>query len=329
MEVRAVERLRALLEALDHQPRRADGAARPPGRGLQVAADHQSRHRRRRLGPGVALGHHPAAAQDRRAVAERLDLLQLVADVEDRDALRGEPPQGLEQALGLLRGQDRGRLVHDQKLRVLKQAADDLDPLALTDRKRVDVAARIERQAVGLRDRANALGELPEVAGPIHAQGDVLQHGHGLEQGEVLEHHAYAEAARCPRVGHRDLFAVPQDGPLVGMEHAVDHLDQRALAGAVLAQERMDLARRHGKVDTVVCQDPGEALRDAAHREPRGNRRGLAAHGAPSFFTRDPRHPSPATRRHKAMDMARVGASGKPSGRQGVVFPPSAAGQSC
>ena len=83
-------------------------------------------------------------------VAQRPDLLELVADVEDRAALGRELAQRREQPLDLLRRQHRGRLVHDQQLRVLQQAADDLDPLPLADRERVHVARRVERQAVGV-----------------------------------------------------------------------------------------------------------------------------------------------------------------------------------
>ena len=81
-------------------PRAGPGPARPPARArqrAQLGADHQLRHAARGLGLGVAGRHHLAAAQDRGAVAERFDLVQLVADVEDRAALGRELAQGLEQ----------------------------------------------------------------------------------------------------------------------------------------------------------------------------------------------------------------------------------------
>ena len=55
---------------------------------LEAAADHHLGHRARGLLRRHAVAHHLAAAQDRRRVAERLDLVQLVADVEDRAAAR-------------------------------------------------------------------------------------------------------------------------------------------------------------------------------------------------------------------------------------------------
>src|SRR5579863_9370785 len=53
------------------------------GRRLELAADHEFRQALGALLAGIAFGHDPAEAQDRRPLAERLDLLELVADVED------------------------------------------------------------------------------------------------------------------------------------------------------------------------------------------------------------------------------------------------------
>ncbi len=240
----------------------------------ELAADHQLGHAARGLPLRVAFGDHPPLAQDGRALAQRLDLLELVADVQDRAAFGGELAQGREQPLHLLRGQHRGRLVHDQELRVLQQAAHDFDALALADGERVHVTARVERQAVGLGHFDDPRSERAQIARIIHAERDVLEHGHRLEQREMLEHHADAEAARLLRAGDRDLAAVPSDRARIGLEHAVDDLDQRALAGAVLAEQGMDLARHHREADVVVGEHAaGVAFADAAQLEPWGRRR--------------------------------------------------------
>ena len=90
------------------------------------------------------------AAGSSRVSHSAADLLQLVADVQDRRAFGRQLAQGGEQDLHLLRGQHRGRLVHDQQLRVLQQAADDLDPLPLARRQIAHEPVGVERQAVGL-----------------------------------------------------------------------------------------------------------------------------------------------------------------------------------
>src|SRR5260370_3985931 len=46
------------------------------------------------------------------------------------------------------------------------------------------------------------------------------------------------------------------------MHQAVDDVHQRRLAGAVLADQRVDLARAHRQVDVVVGDDARPSLRD-------------------------------------------------------------------
>ena len=88
-------------------------------------------------------------AQDGGAVADALHLFQAVADIENRAPFGAQLEQRLEQLVGLLRRQHRGRLVEDDELRVLQQRTDDLDALALADREVGDMGMRIERQAIG------------------------------------------------------------------------------------------------------------------------------------------------------------------------------------
>ena len=62
------------------------------------------------------------------------------------------------------------------------------------------------------------------------------------------------------RVADVHRLAVPQHAALVGPDRAVDDLHQRRLAGAVLAQHRVGLARQHGERDVVVGHHaPGSA----------------------------------------------------------------------
>ena len=212
---------RGRSRACDRQRgRRRRRARRALAACLQLGADHHlapCRARSRRLGSQCA--DHLAAAQDRGAVAQRPDLVQLVADVEDRAALGRQPAQRLEQLLDLLRRQHRGRLVHDQQLRVLQQAAHDLDALALADRQRVHARAR--DRAAGRRrrhDLAMRLASAVHVGDARRAPSAMFsEHGQRLEQREVLEHHADAERARG-RAGRRSRTGLPsqQDLALVG-----------------------------------------------------------------------------------------------------------------
>ena len=59
--------------------------------------------------------------------------------------------QGREQRLGFLRRQHGGRLIQNQDAGIAVERLQDLDPLALADRKIGDAGVRIDRQAKRLR----------------------------------------------------------------------------------------------------------------------------------------------------------------------------------
>ncbi len=87
---RRAERVRARHRQIEHAKARIArrvGAARVVG---QRMADHQLRERRAGLLPRIDAARHAAAAHDRRGLAERLDLVELVADVENAAAFRRE-----------------------------------------------------------------------------------------------------------------------------------------------------------------------------------------------------------------------------------------------
>ena len=63
-------------------------------------------------------------------------------------------------------------------------------------------------------------------------------------------------------------LAVDQDLALVRLEEPVEDVHQRGLAGAVLAEQAVDLTRLDGQVDVVVGDERAEALGDAAQFEP-------------------------------------------------------------
>ena len=70
--------------------------------------------------------------------AMREDLVEAVADIDDADAALLEAAHDVEQARHVGFGQRRGRLVHDEDARVLRQRAQDLDALAVADGQRAD-----------------------------------------------------------------------------------------------------------------------------------------------------------------------------------------------
>ena len=105
----------------------------------------------------------------------------------------------------------------------------------------------------------------PRAAGK--RQRDVLGDGQRIEEREVLEDHADAEAARRGRIGDRHRRPLPADFARGRLQRAVEDLHQRRLAGAVLAEEGVDLPLHDREVDIVVGAERAEFLGDADRLE--------------------------------------------------------------
>ena len=73
-----------------------------------------------------------------------------------------------------------------------------------------------------------------------------------------------AAGAGIPRIGEANALAVHQDRATGWLVEAGEHLDQRRLAGAIVAQQADDLAGQDRQRDVVERVDAGEALGDVA-----------------------------------------------------------------
>ncbi len=113
------------------------------------------------------------------------------------------------------------------------------------------------------------------------AEEDVVGDRQDRDEHEVLVDHADAAGDRIGRTGDRDRRTVEQDLAGIRCREAVQDVHQRRLAGAVLAEQRVDLARPDVEIDPVVCNDARIALGDPAHLEC-GSAHGLR-HGVLSF----------------------------------------------
>jgi hypothetical protein len=75
-------------------------------------------------------------------------------------------------------------------------------------------------------------------------------------------HHRDTGVERVPRRVELDRLAPQPDLPAVRTVEAGEDVRQRRLAGAVLAEQRVDLAGGRLEVDVLVGDDGGEALGD-------------------------------------------------------------------
>ena len=113
----------------------------PPGHGADDLA---------RGGLARRQARDAAVAQHGDAVGDRHHLVELVGDEEDRAPVGGEVADDAEQAVALLRRQDRGRLVEDEDARVAIERLQDLDALAHADRKPADDRVRIDLEVIAV-----------------------------------------------------------------------------------------------------------------------------------------------------------------------------------
>src|SRR5690606_1981577 len=117
-----------------------------------------------------------------------------------------------------------------------------------------------------------AVGRLPvdaARAARLVAQHDVLPDREVRTEVDLLIDGGDAGPLRVGR--RREDAAAPRDGDLTGVDgvDAGERLDERRLARAVLAHERVDLAGAQREVHTVEREHTGKANGDAGHLDDR------------------------------------------------------------
>ena len=137
------------------------------------------------------------------------------------------------------------------------------------------------RPVEGLARRPERAGPIDETRGPgLPADHDVLGDAECRDQRELLVNGD--DALALGLVGLREALGLARerDGPGVGPLGAGQDLQQSRLAGAVLAEERQDLAFRELQVDVGQGHHPWKALTDAADLQQRHRERVHVAHRA-------------------------------------------------
>ena len=208
---------------------------------------------------GRALLLDPAVVHDDDAIGELERLLLVVRDEHAGHVqLVVEPAQPAAQVLAHLRVERAERLVEQQHPRLDRERAGERHALALAARELVGIAGGEAAELHEVEQLAHPVADLafrrPRRPRP-HPQpeGDVLEDRHVAEQRVVLEDEADVPALRAAawsRPRRRGSTA-----PCVGHLEAGDDAQQRRLAGAGRAEQRDQLAGRHGEVDAVEHAD--------------------------------------------------------------------------
>ena len=237
---------------------------------------------------GRGLGDERSVAQDDDTVGDLERLFEMVGDVDDRHAARGQLADDAEQHLDLGHAERRRRLVHDQHARVLRQRAGDLDDLLLAD---AQVADRASRSRAAPRGAPAAVAVISRwrcwstITPPrmrsraMKTLSAMLRFGKRLSSWWMIAMPRSA-ASRGPLISTGSSVELERAGG--GRLDPGEDLHERRLAGAVLAEQRGDLARDDVEVDAAQRVRGAEHLVDAARAH---HRLGGDAHDAASSFT--------------------------------------------
>ncbi len=265
--------------------------------------DHQRNQLRRRRVGDIAGADRAAIAEDGIVVGDLEDLLELVADEEDRLALALQLADDRVKLLDLLVRQRRGRLVHNDDLRIHGEGARDGHQMLARNRQIAEprVGIEIDLQLVENLARTPAHRfpvEEAETVDDRMAEEDVFGDGQIVEQHRLLVGAGDAEMERGLGIGDCDRLAIKADLALVGRIDTGENLDQRGLAGAVLADQRRDGARIELEIDLLQRLHAGKGFRDADRLEDgAGGRRGHADGFRSQTEARLHRRPVPLNRR--------------------------------
>ena len=176
----------------------------------------------------------------------------------------------------LLRVHARRRLVEQQQLRLGRERTRDLEsalvavgevapdhavlphePRILEQLARPD--ARLRLLVAYARRSDDRLEQRPAQA-HVHADEDVLERGHVLEEPDVLERAADAPLRERVRRFSRHLGAIEDDAAGGRLVDAREHVEERRLAGSVRPDKADDRTLRHGEVDVVDGDEASELL---------------------------------------------------------------------
>ena len=166
----------------------------------------------------------------------------------------------------LVLGQRRRRLVEDQQPRLLGERPGDDHQLLRGEVERAHRRGGVEVEAEGVERLAGAAQPARDVDHPparrLVVERDVLGDAEVGDDVDLLRHQRHAGRLGLGDAGRREGPAGEAHAAVVaaGRDGAGEDLDQRRLAGAVLAEQRHDLAGGDREARPVERAHAGEAL---------------------------------------------------------------------
>ncbi len=242
---------------------------------VDVATDHQRDQLGRRGlvdAAGVDVG---PVAHHGDGVGEGEDLVEAVGDEDERAALVAQAAGDGEETVHLDTAECRGGLVHHEEAGVEGDGLGDLDDLLVGDGEAGGRAAGVDahpepgEEALGLGDHRGPV-DAATAGQRLAAHEDVLGDRQVGEERRLLVDDRDAGLLGVGGRGEVDGLAAQLEDPGVAAVDTGDDLDQRRLAGAVLADEGVDRTTVDPQAAGPQGHHRAERLRDVAQLEHRG-----------------------------------------------------------
>ena len=189
-----------------------------------------------------------AVAQHGEIVAEGAHFRQAMGDEEDRDPFALQPLDQPAEPIDVPAREGGGRLVEQQDAGLAEDGARDLDLLAQGQIEAADLAEGLDPgDAQILQQGRDLLGAVApaqqaEAVDGLIGQQDVLGHREIGDLGQLLKGGLDPGAMGIAGTVEMQLLAEGGERPGIGAHEAAEQLHHGGLAGAVLAQQSVDLA---------------------------------------------------------------------------------------
>ena len=216
-----------------------------------------------------ALVDRLAIAHDRDPVADGVELVQPVADVDHRDPAGLEAADHVEQDLDFAFIERGRRFVHDDDARIGRDRPRDGHHLLQGDVERAERPSHVDMHAKPVQHgRGVAVHPLPIEQTPaprLTTHEDVLGRAPIGNEVDLLVDRADPGELGLLGVVEVDRSPLQHDRPSVAPVGAVEDLDQRALAGPVLPDDGVHFARRDAQRRAVERDHTREGFFNAFH----------------------------------------------------------------
>jgi hypothetical protein len=209
--------------------------------------------------------------EDCHSVSQREHFFQAMRNVDDRDTLRSQTTQNLEEPFRLLQRQCTGRLIQDEDPDILREGTRDLHELLLGNTESPDRLPRIDRCANTCQDlcrlvpdtwpidcsrQARSLGKTSEK--------DVFPNGERIDDAQFLINDSDSVFESLARVTETNWPTLQQNLSLVRLQRAGKDFHECRLACTVLPDDREHLTAEDRQRDTLQSHHPRKALRNLA-----------------------------------------------------------------